>query len=69
MTAATSSIKEFYPLNYPIDFNDNREEHLAVHQLPFIEKEKLLKATEKVQSTLNEKEKERNLEGIDIIYK
>lgn len=62
LSDSKSEIIDFYPINFKLDINGARYAWMGVNLLPFIDRERLVKAMKKVEN-LSENEKLRNKLG------
>ncbi|KAJ9556678.1 hypothetical protein OSB04_011292, partial [Centaurea solstitialis] len=68
MTDEDSSILDFYPTDFDIDTDGRRFLWQGICKLPFIDEERLLSATKKIENELNEEEAKRNAENVDQLF-
>ncbi|KAK1382921.1 putative 5'-_3' exoribonuclease [Heracleum sosnowskyi] len=68
MTDENSSIIDFYPTDFPIDVDGTRFTWQGVCKLPFIEEDRLLAETRKLDGELKANEAIRNFEGLDLLF-
>ena len=69
MSEPTSEIIDFYPIEFRLDVNGAAYAWMGVNLLPFIDKERLIKAMDIAdggQENLTEAERERNKASGDI---
>lgn len=62
-----SEIIDFYPANFKLDINGARFAWMGVNLLPFIDRQRLVKAMKKVEN-LTDYEKERNTLGHSFLF-
>ncbi|KAL4567271.1 hypothetical protein LXL04_022850 [Taraxacum kok-saghyz] len=68
MTADDSSILDFYPDDFDVDTDGKRFLWQGICKLPFIEEDRLLSETKKIEKELNKEEAERNAENADKLF-
>ncbi|KAI3700863.1 hypothetical protein L2E82_45504 [Cichorium intybus] len=68
MTADHSSILDFYPDDFDVDMDGKRFLWQGICKLPFIEEERLLAETKKIEKELNEEEAKRNTANADKLF-
>lgn len=68
MNDPLSELSEFYPSTFKIDLNGKQKAWQGVALLPFIQQDKLLKASERLELKLNEKDKVRNMFGHTLLF-
>ncbi|KAI3504257.1 hypothetical protein L1887_32804 [Cichorium endivia] len=68
MTADHSSILDFYPDEFDVDTDGKRFLWQGICKLPFIEEERLLAETKKIEKELNEEEVKRNSDNADKLF-
>ncbi|KAI3693172.1 hypothetical protein L6452_33003 [Arctium lappa] len=68
MTDEDSSIRDFYPTEFDMDMDGKRYLWQGICKLPFIEEERLLAATKKIEKELSEEEAKRNAENVDQLF-
>lgn len=69
MTNDQSNIIDFYPADFEVDCDGKRFLWQGVCKLPFIDEERLLSETRKIEKELEETEALRNTENSDLLYK
>ncbi|XP_057957366.1 5'-3' exoribonuclease 3-like isoform X2 [Malania oleifera] len=68
MTNETSNIIDFYPSDFEVDNDGKRFMWQGICKLPFIEEDRLLSETRKLEKELQEDEVVRNAEGADRMF-
>ncbi|KAL7116081.1 hypothetical protein ACP275_04G221000 [Erythranthe tilingii] len=63
-----SKIIDFYPTKFEIDHDGQRYPWRGISKIPFIEEERLLTETRKLENELNEDEKIRNLQSLELLF-
>ena len=64
----SSEIIDFYPTNFKLDINGARYAWMGVNLLPFIDRERLVKAMKKAEKNLTENEIEKNKQGQIFLF-
>ncbi|KAJ2780466.1 5'-3' exoribonuclease 2, partial [Coemansia javaensis] len=67
MTSPDSPIIDFYPVDFPLDLNGKKFLWQAVILLPFIDKERLLDAVQRVYPSLSPEDAARNERGYELL--
>lgn len=68
MTDEDSSVLDFYPTEFDMDTDGKKYLWQGICKLPFIEEERLLAATKKMEKELSEEEAKRNAENVDQLF-
>eukprot|EP01087_Luapelamoeba_hula_P020383 TRINITY_DN6948_c0_g1_i2.p1 TRINITY_DN6948_c0_g1~~TRINITY_DN6948_c0_g1_i2.p1 ORF type:complete len:1005 (-),score=169.56 TRINITY_DN6948_c0_g1_i2:66-3080(-) len=68
MKQQDSPILDFYPEDFPLDFNGKKFAWQAVALLPFIDEKRLLTVSKNLEPSFTAEEKERNRLGTDVIF-
>lgn len=68
MTDQDSIIFYFYPTEFDVDTDGKRFLWQGICKLPFIEEDRLLAATKKIEKELSEEETKRNAENVDRLF-
>ncbi|CAA0817889.1 5-3 exoribonuclease 4 [Striga hermonthica] len=68
MTDEKSNIIDFYPSEFETDVDGKRFAWQGICKLPFIDEERLLTETRKLENELKEDEKVRNLQSLDRLF-
>ncbi|EEF38596.1 5'-_3' exoribonuclease, putative [Ricinus communis] len=63
-----SSIIDFYPAEFQIDIDGKRFMWQGICKLPFIDEERLLAETKKMEKELTRKEADKNVENVDKLF-
>ncbi|KAG8383954.1 hypothetical protein BUALT_Bualt04G0067600 [Buddleja alternifolia] len=68
MVDENSNIIDFYPTDFETDIDGKRFMYQGICKLPFIEEERLLTETKKLENTLKDYEKDRNSQTLDWLF-
>ncbi|KAL0460007.1 UNVERIFIED_CONTAM: 5'-3' exoribonuclease 3 [Sesamum latifolium] len=68
MVDENSNIIDFYPTEFETDIEGKRYTWQGICKLPFIDEERLLTETRKLENELKEIEKIRNLQNLDLLF-
>ncbi|KAL0436259.1 UNVERIFIED_CONTAM: 5'-3' exoribonuclease 3 [Sesamum radiatum] len=68
MVDENSNIIDFYPTEFETDIDGKRYTWQGICKLPFIDEERLLTETRKLENELKEIEKIRNLQNLDLLF-
>ncbi|KAJ0603261.1 putative 5-3 exonuclease, 5'-3' exoribonuclease, xrn1, helical domain-containing protein [Helianthus annuus] len=68
MTDEESSILDYYPSDFDTDTDGKRFIWQGICKLPFIDEDRLLSATKKIEKDLSAEEAKRNMENLDQLF-
>ncbi|MFS7924856.1 putative 5-3 exonuclease, 5'-3' exoribonuclease, xrn1, helical domain-containing protein [Helianthus anomalus] len=68
MTGEESSILDYYPSDFDTDTDGKRFIWQGICKLPFIDEDRLLSATKKIEKDLSAEEAKRNMENLDQLF-
>ena len=71
MSESSSEIIDFYPINFRLDINGARYAWMGVNLLPFIDRQRLIRAMKRVDkdcTMLSSAEKDRNRHGHVMLF-
>ncbi|KAL6966783.1 hypothetical protein U1Q18_032577 [Sarracenia purpurea var. burkii] len=68
MTSVDSDIIDFYPTDFEVDEEGKRFAWQAISKLPFIDEERLLFQTRKLEGKIEDDEATRNMTKVDCLF-